>query len=162
MNKKDHSSRSCKVGISKLQCELCLCKSSFIETQTCPFVYAFSVAAFRYNCRAEWVETGTIWLTKTNIFIVWLFIENAPDLWHSLDHISHGKDIGFDSKKSKESWEGFNRRKIGSDLRFERISIAIVRTDFREARVGPEKPVWMVFSRYTRVPPGYHHKSIRV
>ena len=43
----------------------------------------------------------------------------------------------------------------------ERIIIVIVLTNFREARVGAEKPVWTMFTRYTGVPPGYHGKFAR-
>lgn len=45
---------------------------------------------------------------------------------------------------------------------FKRTITVIVLTNFREARVGAEKPVWTVFTRYTGVPPRYHGKFTSV
>lgn len=53
---------------------------SFSEMKPCPFIYGLSKALSVLQTQSWVVATGTVWLTKPKIIIIWLFIGKRGQL----------------------------------------------------------------------------------
>lgn len=63
--------------MDQIQPLACFCKYSFIGTQSRPFLYILSMAAFALNRQSSVVVTKAIWPAKCDIFTEWHFLEEV-------------------------------------------------------------------------------------